>query len=164
MSWLPDLITLEGHGGDWNAYLRAIHDAFRQDFVHRQPPAIRGTRMGLKKHPMVNGMEATFWHLISEGVGEDDRTPDLRRCERIAWPRPIIEAVDGGNVCCWPTLRGTEIRLQLAVEDFSYLVVVAMRNEYALLWTAFCVEHAHRRERLRKDYERWVQNGRSRPQ
>jgi hypothetical protein len=81
-----------------------------------------------------------------------------------AWPRPIIEAVDGGRVHCWPAVRGTETRLQLAVDDFRYLVVVAMRKDYALLWTAFCVEHEHRRRKLRADYERWAQNDRSRPQ
>jgi hypothetical protein len=32
--------------------------------------------------------------MIQEGRTEDERTPDLRRCERIRWPRPIIERLE----------------------------------------------------------------------
>lgn len=38
---------------------------------------------------MADGKEATFWHMIQEGRIEEDRTPDIRRCERIRWPKPI---------------------------------------------------------------------------
>ncbi|MNH30689.1 hypothetical protein D3C79_909980 [compost metagenome] len=44
-------------------------------------------RLGLKRHPVIQGKEATFWHMISEGNDEAERLPDLRRCERIRWPR-----------------------------------------------------------------------------
>lgn len=156
--WLPDLIEYNDYG-DWDEYLKVIHGVFQDDFVRRQPPTFRGARMGVKKHPIVDGLEATFWHFISTGKGsEDDRVPDFRRCERIAWPRPIIEAVDDGRVRCWPTERRGEIRMVLAVEDFSYVVIIAVRKEYVLPWTAYFVEHEHRRKKLRKEYERWEQS------
>src|SRR4030066_170192 len=53
------------------------------------------------------GKEATFWHLISEGKSEKDRLPDLRRCERIRWPRPIIEHHDRLTIKFWgPERKG----------------------------------------------------------
>jgi hypothetical protein len=84
--WLPELVTLQDYGGDWVRYLEAIYGHFRQDLV-LTPPAYPGRRFALKRHPLVQGKEATFWHLISEGRVEADRLPDLRRCERIRWPR-----------------------------------------------------------------------------
>jgi hypothetical protein len=150
---------MDDHGNDWPTYLRVLQRVFRRDFVEQPLPSFRGTRMALKKHPFVDGMEATFWHMISEGGEggtETDRLPDFRRCERIAWPRPIIEAVDTDRVKSWPTVRRSEARVMLALGDFSYVVVVALRNGYALPWTAFPVVHEHQRRKYRKEYERFA--------
>jgi len=37
--------------------------------------------------------------------------------------------------------------------DFSYIVVLATRSTYVLLWTAYTVERTHRREKLRREYQ-----------
>ncbi len=79
--------------------------------------------------------------------------PDLRRCERIRWPRSIIEGADTKYVKSWKNSRKGEERLVLALEDFSYVVVLADRSDYVLLWTAYCVEYEHRRRKLREEYE-----------
>lgn len=88
---LPPLLLLEDFGHNWDEYFEAIYKIFCRDFVVSKPN-FEGKRFALKKHPMIKGKEATFWHIISEGRLEDNRLPDLRRCERIGWPRPIIEA------------------------------------------------------------------------
>jgi hypothetical protein len=75
---------------DWNRYLDALYAWFTQDFIDSKP-VFQGRRLGLKRHPMSHGKEATFWHMIQEGKEEEQRTPDFRRCERIRWPKPIIE-------------------------------------------------------------------------
>ena len=43
--------------------------------------------------------------LVQEGKVEDDRTPDLRRCERIRWPRPIIEHESEDSILVWENER-----------------------------------------------------------
>lgn len=151
-TWLPALVLLADHGGDWNLYLDAVYGYFRQDFVV-SAPLWEGTRVALKRHPVEQGKEATFWHLISEGRTEADRLPDIRRCERIRWPRPIIEAVRAGRVCCWRNQREHEARVVIALDDFSYVVVLAQRKNYVILWTAYWIEREHRRKKLRKEYE-----------
>lgn len=154
IDWLPPLVLLADSGGEWDVYLAALYDVFVRDFVRSRPP-FRGRPLHLKRYPLSEGKEATFWHFISEGKDEAQRKIDTSRCERLPWPRPIIEAVDSGRVRCWSNTRGSETRHVLAVEDFSYVVVLADRGTFLLPWTAYCVEHENRRRQLRKECEEW---------
>jgi len=105
---------------------------------------------------MENGKEATFWHMISEGKVEADRLPDLRRCERICWPRPLIEKAPAEDLRVWRQTRNRENRIAIAVPDFSYIVILAERSEgngvYYLPWTAFFVEYDNGRRRYQKEW------------
>lgn len=150
--WLPPLMTLSDSGGDWSRYVQAIYEAFRGDFVMHHP-LFEGRRCGIKRHPVIDRKEAAFWHLISEGKVEADRLPDLRRCERIRWPRPMIER-SPIDVRVWRSERKGDQRIVIALDDFSYVVVLADRGEYVILWTAYCVEETHRREKLRRECDR----------
>jgi hypothetical protein len=107
----------------------------------------------LKRHPVEKGKEATFWHLISEGKSEKDRLPDLRRCERIRWPRPIIEHYDQPAIKFWVNERKGEKRLCLWIEGEEYLVVLAKRRGYVILWTAYLVTGTRRKMKLEKEYQ-----------
>jgi hypothetical protein len=78
--------------------------------------------------------------------------PDLRRCERIAWPRAIIERADDPVVQVWENRRGAEKRICLWLEQEEYLVVLADRGRYVLPWTAYLVTEHHRKRKLSKEY------------
>jgi len=149
---LPPLVLMENYQNNWQQYLEAVYQCFYEDFII-STPYFAGKRFALKRHPIVKGKEATFWHLISEGEVESERLPDLRRCERIRWPRTIIDASDSGLMKCWKNERKGDERIVLALEDFSYVVILADRGDFVLLWTAYCVEQEHRRKKLRKEYE-----------
>lgn len=151
-TWLPVLVTLANHSGEWEAYLTAIYGYFVADFVTSRP-TYRGERLALKRHPVIAGKEATFWHVISEGKTEQDRLPDLRRCERIRWPRPVIEHEAEAVIKVWPYERNREQRINLWLEDAEYLVVLARRSGYILLWTAFSVTESHRKRKLEQEYQ-----------
>ena len=152
---LPPLVLLEDCESNWHQYLETIYQFFCQDFVSSKPN-FEGKRFALKRHPIIKGKEATFWHMISEGNVEDERLPDLRRCERIRWPRPMIEALESSHIKWWRNKRKEEERIVIALEDFSYVVVLADRGEYVLLWTAYCVEQEHRRQKLQREYEAFI--------
>lgn len=152
--WLPPLVFFSDYGGDWHAYLDAIYDWFKQDFIDGKP-VFQGRRLGLKRHPMTHGKEATFWHMIQEGDIEEDRTPDFRRCERIRWPRPIIEHDGNPVIKVWRNQRGREERVCLWLEQENYLVILADRGEYILPWTAYLVEQPHRQRKLQREYEEY---------
>jgi hypothetical protein len=66
---------------------------------------------------------------VQEGRVEDDRTPDLRRCERIRWVRWIIEsAATHAEIDEWQISRETEINMLLWYRK-EYLVVLAQRRD-----------------------------------
>lgn len=154
VDWLPALIKLSDHGGDSNKFLDAVYEAFCADFVHSKP-LYAGKRFGLKRYPLSQGREATFWHVASEGTVESQRTISIPRCERIRWPRPIIEAIETDRVRVWKNSRGSDDRIVLAIDDFSYVVVLDERDTFVMLWTAYVVEHEHRRRKLQKEFEAW---------
>ena len=150
--WLPSLVLFQAYRGDWERYLQALYAYFTQDFINSQP-SFEGTPIALKRHPVIQGKEATFWHLISEGERESNRLPDLRRCERIRWPRPVIEHTTEPVIKVWENERGSEKRVCLWLESAEYLVVLARRKSYVLIWTAFPVTEAHRKRKLQREYE-----------
>lgn len=151
-SWLPPLVSLVDYDGDWNRYVDALYEHFCRDFI-ASSPQYAGGKVQLKRHPITDGKEATFWHLISEGKEEKTRMPDLRRCERIRWARALIESAGTDRVRHWGNTRRGEPRIVIALADFSYVVVLTERKNYLVLWTAYCVEQEHRREKLRKEFE-----------
>ena len=156
--WLPSLILLEHHSGSWSPYLEAVYAQFYVDFVQTRP-SFRGSRLGLKRHPIEQEKESTFWHLISEGELEADRTPDLRRCERVGWLRPMIEQEEARQLPTWTQERRGEQRIAISLPDFSYVLILAPRPTKTgvmyLPWTAYCVEYEHKRRRLQQDWVRY---------
>jgi hypothetical protein len=132
-------------------YLNAIYSFFAADFL-QQAPSFRGEPVRLKRHPVVLGKEATFWHLISEGKTEEERIPDLRRCERIRWPKQIIENAGDPAVKSWENLRKGEKRICLWLDCDDYLAVLAERRGFFLMWTAYLVTSEHQKRKLRAEY------------
>jgi hypothetical protein len=85
----------------------------------------------------------------------------MRRCERIAWPRAIIEAADSPLVCVWESDRkragkGRQSRISLSPADFSYLVVLRKTSKAYVLVTAYFLERQHQRDKKRREYEEAV--------
>ena len=163
-NWLPPLVLLQDSGGDWDRYVEVLYSWFAKDFL-KSKPAWPEKRVQLKRYPLSLGKEATFWHMVSTGDNEEDRIPDLRRCERIRWPRRFMEAFPGRKpeaadaIVWWKTERRGEARFLLALPDFSYLAVIADRGEYVLPWTHFLIEQPHRQHKLRKEYAAyWAAN------
>ncbi|MBT4132242.1 MAG: hypothetical protein HN929_03835 [Chloroflexi bacterium] len=152
--WLPPLVLFADYSGDWDAYLDAVYAFFWADFVEDKP-IFQGSRLGLKKYPETRGKEATFWHMIQEGAVEEERTPDFRRCERIRWPRPIIENSTDAAIKVWRNTRKGGERICLWFEEDSYLVVLADRGKYILPWTAYPVEREHQQRKLQREYEEY---------
>jgi len=157
--WLPPLVRLDESGGEWSQYIEAVYTCFKADFVDSKA-CFRNKTITLKRYPLLDGKEATFWHITSEGREEDKRVPDLRRCERIRWPRPIIEHYSHKSIRCWPDIRTSarrrnERRIVLWLYDDDYVVVLADRGRYVLLWTAYYVSWGHTRRKLLRDYEEY---------
>lgn len=151
--WLPDLLEF---AGDWSAFVDAVYARFVEDLVTRQAQ-FRGLRVGVRRHPESRGKCYGFWHCVSEGGLEDERLPDLDRCRRIGWIRAIIENAATPEVQYWTNQRGGETRHLLWFRE-EYLVVLAERQGYYLLKSAYPTNREHTRRMLRKERDQ-AQNG-----
>ncbi|MHB8336761.1 MAG: hypothetical protein ACYC49_11085 [Ignavibacteriaceae bacterium] len=155
---LSALLTLESFNGDWNKYIESVYATFVNDFVNSKP-LFRGTRLRLKSHPFVDGKEYTFYHFTHKGDIENERTPDLRRCERIHWAKPTIEKCDKWKIKIWPQKRHGKDRLCIWLElenEPDYIVILDMRRDYILPWTAFVLEYGHEKRKKQKEYEAYL--------
>lgn len=118
----------------------------------------------MKRHPEQDGRCKTFWHIVSEGWDESSRTINQARLDRVCWARHLIDeyclVAAGGSstrIVWWKNVRRGESRVIIALADFSYIVVVAEREGYVLLWTAYPVERTHKRKKLRAEHDAYWQ-------
>ncbi len=146
----PNLMPFSSFGGEWEKYLEALYDIFERDIVNHDLQ-FRGTLVSARRHPEYDGKRFAFWHMISEGNVEDERLPDMRRCERLPQVRWIIENADTVDaIDIWEQTRGREKNWVLWYEEY-YLVVLAQRSGFYLLKTAFCTDRNHRVRKFRKE-------------
>jgi hypothetical protein len=148
---LPQLMVFSGKGDEWVQYELQVYERFRIDFVHHRP-RFTGQRLQIIAQKL-DERERTFWHLITEGKIEDDRTPCLRRCERIGWVRCIVEHSHCTDILAWVNFREGRKNIVIALDDFSYVVVIGDRGTFKLLLTAYPVLREHEERRLRNQFE-----------
>ncbi len=152
---LPDLIKYCDYTGKDKEYLDVVYSFFKIDFVDNRP-IFNGVRLGLKKHPQEDGKEATFWHFITTGNVEKNRYPDIPRCERIRWPKPIIDKSSSKNIRVWEnkrnTKKGIQERICICYGDWEYLVILTKRKDYLLPWTAYPIQYDKDKRKLENEY------------
>jgi hypothetical protein len=151
--WLPALVLFKDSGFQWQPYEDKVYGYFRADFLDSTPHAL-GMPVVVRRHPSFKGKEWAFWHLTSSAKIEEERRPDLRRCERIRWPRPIVGSCGEDRVRAWEKGPAKDRRLLVALPDFSYLVVLASKKDHLVLITAYCIEHRHEQRRLEREWRR----------
>jgi len=163
-AWLPALIHLDDYGGNWERYLESVYGIFHNDFIRTQPK-FQDCWVRCRRDPLEFGKEAGFWHCTSCGEDEMQRTPDLRRMERIQWVRAILDHPDDGAVNIWATMGGTDKRWCLWFRE-EYIVVIAERIRkrdefrYFQLITAYDTPSEHRKKILRGERDAWeAKNG-----
>ena len=154
--WLPALIKLSDFAGNWQKYIDFVYSVFYRDFIESRPEFQR-KYVRCRKDPIFDGKEAGFWHCISQGRDENQRTPNLERCERIGWIRAVIENCCYKDIKQWSGKKNSDNRIYLWFNE-EYIVVLGVRNNYFQLITAFCTDRKHTAEKLRKEYQRSQKN------
>ncbi|MBR3785979.1 MAG: hypothetical protein IKJ77_06215 [Firmicutes bacterium] len=153
---IPDLIYLRDYDGDYQKYEDAAYQLYLTT-LGTHYFEWNGKPIRHKKHPMTKDKSCTFWHITSEGPEEDDRTADLRRFERIAWPGYILSycAQNCEKILVWKNKRGGKQRILIFCPEINYIVVLDERSDYCLFWTAYPL-HGHRKKKLLKEYSEYV--------
>jgi hypothetical protein len=155
---LPQRIYLTDYSGNYAKYIAAIYEVFRRDFIDHRP-SFGGYKLGLKYNPSFQDRAYTFYHMTHKGEIENERIPDLRRCECMPWARPTIEKASDYSLKFWEQRRKGKRRICIWLEvegDVDYFLVLDIRKTYILPWTAFVLEHPHEKRKKQKEYDEWL--------
>jgi hypothetical protein len=155
---LPEIVELNDFGGDYDEYIDHIYSIFYEDVVDKKL-YFRGEELKLKWNPIFQEKAYTFYHITHQGEDEANRTPDLRRCERMSWLRPTVTNCDKWNLKVFEQKRGSKVRLCIwleMIDEFDYFVIIDVRSNYKLLWTAFVAEYPHQIRAKQREYEEWL--------
>ena len=149
---LPDIVQLSEYQGNFQSFYEAVYQIFVMDFVDSQP-RFEGIKLGLKKHPKIDGKEYTFYHFTHDGSDEENRIPNLRRMERMPWPAPIINQSSHQGLKVWRNNRGKHERILILYEQEKYLIILEDRKDYIIPWTAYLVDYPNKMRKLLGEYQ-----------
>jgi hypothetical protein len=151
-----ELPVLEPMFNPWDEYENYLYQIFLDTVVNAKL-TFRGLPVKSQYRPETRGKGFSFWHLISEGETEEDRTPDFRRCERIRWLATFIqEAETTDSLYWWENKRGKDTHVVIWHEAEEFAVVLAKRKDYYLIKTAYIVKSG-RRKTFKKEHEEFWQ-------
>jgi hypothetical protein len=122
---------------------------------------------------MEDGKEKIFWHLTSRDnkhekiprrkkkflqanleYSEYERFPDLRRCERLPWIKPLIEHPIKPKVLAWDYEEGDNtIKTYIWIRDCDFVVIMKkFPNGKRRLITSFYVDSQYKRDDFERKY------------
>ena len=155
-SWLPAELCYADYQGNWDNFISAVYDTFSKDF--KQSDARYEGHKIVYDSRIEFGKEVGFWHLVQkENIRTRERLPDIRRCERISWPRPIIDYSKEASVSVWKKDINRETRIHIWLEALDYIVVLSEKPKVVVLVTAFCINYESYRRKLRRDRDNYLQ-------
>lgn len=168
--WLPEIATVNPWTEDTYEMLYGI---FCRDIRDHNLRYI-GNDVWIFRE-MEDGKEKIFWHLTTRDVKrkkiprrkrkfysegqtdiETERLPDLRRCERLPWVKPLVEHPSEPEVLAWDYVEGDRtIKTYIWIKDYDFVVIMKKYpdNKRRLI-TSFYVDRSFKR----KDFERKYAN------
>lgn len=151
--WLPEALRYADFGGDYEKFFATVYRIFERDFKQSRPNY--GGRPVTYDSGIQDGKELAFWHITSrKDNATGERVPNFRRCERVAWPKAIVDHSDDNVLKVWRNTRGGKTRILLWLEELDYLVVLEERPGVVTLVTAYCTDEDNRRRQLKKEWRK----------
>ena len=150
--WLPE--PLDERGCD----VADRYRRFRFDFIEN-PPTVFAPRTFRIDSTLVDGREKSFLKLTT--TGDPDYIHDPYRCSRIHWGKVIINesgVESSPRVISWCTKQNGEKRIKIAPTNFSYLIILAVRERSVRLVTGFYPHNKHERVKLDKECRRAIRD------
>lgn len=154
----PPLMPFTGYS-DWTDYEDAIYAEYLASVAHARLTFL-GSPVKVRFVPTSKHKGYGFWHLISEAPSqdnrnEDERIPDLRRCERVRWVAWCIQNAGAPGFSWWENVRKGQTHVVIWAESHDYAVMLGKRNtpegvRYYLLKTAYCLR-SHNVRRFAKE-------------
>lgn len=148
--WLPELVNLEPD--NWELTSNCLYYIFKEDLVINKP-SFKGVPVNIRKFPYDDNKEEAYYHITCKDyIGDNNRVPDFRRCERIRWVRAFIENWNQCNNCdlseceglkIWEEPYKNKIRVNILLKEQKYVVILEKRKNFYLLITAFYLDYEH---------------------
>ncbi len=154
---LPNLYGLDACKGDPLVYIDNLYKYYKEEIKYGL--TYNGKPISCRKSPIFDNKEDSFHHLTCKCFEKnEDREPDLRRCERLTWIKPGIMG-DHKEKHCFKMyikeIRGTN-KIHLFDEQDRYLIVLEERKTYVLLVTAFYIQYDNVIQKKRKELQNYL--------
>lgn len=152
--------------GEYAQYEEKLYKIFLNLYEHNSL-VYAGKSVCMKHYPPDYGEKTGFYHMICEDYqhtkNEEDRKPNIRRCERIEWAKELIEGCPHlcDKIMIWENERHGKRNILLFCPDLDYLVVLGKRKDYFLLTTAYPVDYPNRRNDLISEYSTYISKQRT---
>jgi hypothetical protein len=160
-TWLPPIISLPDFDGDPIKYIDHAFSLFEADFIN-STPVFKGKKV-LFDRKDDNGKPQAFVHITTEENKQTgNRELCLRRCERIAWIKPLIENHTDPAVLVWEKEHSTKKRkakrtyLFLEKEDFLVILQEIKWGHYMI--TAIYVDNPNQKAKHLKAYKSFTKS------
>lgn len=153
---IPAKIESSYFRGDLKAYIEALYKIFKRDFIDNDL-IFEGKKVDIIHEKYYDGKERSFWHIISEGEQDSDRTPVSRRAETLPWTRALIE---DKQECCdykkWIKFhdKTNKNRYYIWCSAINYMVILEDRGPIFKLITAFKVQE-YNVKKYNREYEKY---------
>lgn len=170
LDWLPDIVKVNPWTQDT---YDTLYDIFCMDIRDYDLRYI-GNSVWIFRG-MEDGREQIFWHLTTRSVKkikiprrkrkfypveqkyiDEDRYPDLRRCERLSWVKALVEKADEREILSWDYEEGdSTIKTYIWLKDYNFTVIMKKYSDNKRrLVTSFYVDKSY----IRKGFERKYEN------
>ena len=152
--WLPKLEPYQC-GKEWIEYSYYLYSIFEHDFI-KTNPKLDKKKVQVRKYPMYNNKYEAYFHLTCKDykIGTGERSPDLKRCERIRWPKAFINNFFDRDLLVWKMPYKSVFGIILMSKSKRHIVILEERNDYYLLITAFYYDHQHSYIKKLKEYDK----------
>lgn len=116
--------------GDWTTYVEELYAIYLDDIVNNASLRFNALPIRTRFKPMTDGKGYGFWHIISDGDVEEDRVPDMRRCESLPWVSYCISTATKppAPISWWRNKRGSNTHIVILNEEEGFVVVLAERK------------------------------------
>lgn len=134
-----------------------LYEIFTHDFKESQP-TYNGKHVWFFSE-IDDGKEVIFWHLTHREDKETKaRMPDLRRSERLAWVRSLIDHSAESSILAWDFKEGDgTIKTYVWLKDYDFLVIMKKyRDGGRRLITSFYIDYSHKRRELQKKFKKRI--------
>ena len=166
--WLPDIVCVD----PWTqGTYDLLYDIFCRDIRDHDLRYAENEVWIFRE--MEDGREKIFWHLTTRSVKkikiprrkkkfypkgqtytDEDRYPDLRRCERLPWIRASIENAWEPEVLAWDYEEGdSTIKTYVWLKGYDFTVIMKKYpDDKRRLITSFYIDKSYTREDFERKY------------